>query len=328
MVVWQKPPFYTKREQPSIVKTTIEAETEHVEKEPEDEDAKIEPKNQPQDTKSIPITILTSTIIDITPPKQPESPPAAPKADRQKGKVIDDDHSPPKLVKALSKVHLDKEEKIEKVVREARLSKPELIKVVHEEATKAGVDPKILISAKGGHDFGNFGITEWNELREIISKKKNIVVQDLLNSLSKRYEKPRTTLDELRIRSNLPSPGQVLSLTLGRKNKIQELEPETRILRLECNRILLEGITFVDNLVKEQPENGMFFIDVFGDEAFQRISDIHKIDVETLLTYLVMDLNISIPVNKRFCLALRSLIVGHPDNEKLKSKKVKLERNC
>ncbi|GKB87578.1 hypothetical protein Tco_0959850 [Tanacetum coccineum] len=65
--------------------------------------------------------------------------------------------------------------------------------------------------------------------------------------------------------------------------------------------------------------------DVFGDEAFQIMSDIHKVDVDTLLTYLMMALNVSTPANQRFCLALRSLIESHPAKEKLNSKRVKLE---
>ncbi|GKC58739.1 hypothetical protein Tco_1086337, partial [Tanacetum coccineum] len=94
---------------------------------------------------------------------------------------------------------------------------------------------------------------------------------------------------------------------------------------LECNRSLPKGVSFINNLVIEQPKNGLFFIDVFGDEASQRMSDIHKVDVKTLLTYLVMYLNVSTPANKRLCLSLRSFINSHLDNEKLKSKKVKLE---
>ncbi|GJW48126.1 putative reverse transcriptase domain-containing protein [Tanacetum coccineum] len=52
--------------------------------------------------------------------------------------------------------HLDKEEKMKKAAEEVKLlemSKPELIKVVQEEATKAGVDPTILASAKSGQEF-------------------------------------------------------------------------------------------------------------------------------------------------------------------------------
>nr|GEV63933.1 hypothetical protein [Tanacetum cinerariifolium] len=76
--------------------------------------------------------------------------------------------------------------------------------------------------------------------------------------------------------------------------------------------------------VIEHPENGIFFIDVFGDEAFQRMSDIHTVDVHTLLSYMVMALNINTPTNQRLCAVMRSLSESHLDKEKLKSKKVKL----
>ncbi|GKG62210.1 hypothetical protein Tco_0632114, partial [Tanacetum coccineum] len=46
-----------------------------------------------------------------------------------------------------------------------------------------------------------------------------------------------------------------------------ELEPEIRIPGLECNKSLFEGISFVNNMVIEEPEYGMYFIDVFGDES-------------------------------------------------------------
>ncbi|GJR20928.1 hypothetical protein Tco_0969455 [Tanacetum coccineum] len=121
-----KPPSYTEGKQLSIVKTTKESRTEHVEKELEVEDVEIEPKHQPQVTEPIPITIfrpitqpnpkvetiesssrlqLTDTILEILIP-QTESSQATPKPDRER--------------------------------------------VVHEEAAKARVDPKILASAKGG----------------------------------------------------------------------------------------------------------------------------------------------------------------------------------
>ncbi|GJU11735.1 hypothetical protein Tco_1134131 [Tanacetum coccineum] len=52
--------------------------------------------------------------------------------------------------------HLDKEEKIKKAVEEAKLlpmSKPDLIKVVHKEASNVRIDPKVLLSLKGGQEF-------------------------------------------------------------------------------------------------------------------------------------------------------------------------------
>nr|GEZ52822.1 hypothetical protein [Tanacetum cinerariifolium]GEZ53141.1 hypothetical protein [Tanacetum cinerariifolium] len=128
-------------------------------------------------------------------------------------------------------------------------------------------------------NFGDFGVIEWDELREIIPKKKNQVVKDLMNSLSKRYERLRTIPKELGIRSNLPAPGQVLSITSGRKRKHIELDPDIRIPRLKCNGSLPEGVPFVNNMVIEEPKYEMFFIDVFGDEAFQRMNDMHKVDI-------------------------------------------------
>ncbi|GJS68395.1 hypothetical protein Tco_0682960 [Tanacetum coccineum] len=97
---------------------------------------------------------------------------------------------------------------MKKADEEAKLlamSKPELIKVVHEKASKAGIDPKILKSAKGGQEF-----------------KK---IQDAKMKGGKEK-----------------SWNWSLSLPMG--------------------------VPFVNNMVIEEPEYGMFFIDVFGNEAF------------------------------------------------------------
>ncbi|GKC60663.1 hypothetical protein Tco_1088261 [Tanacetum coccineum] len=78
-------------------------------------------------------------------------------------------------------------------------------------------------------------------------------------------------------------------------------------------------------MVIEEPKYGIFFTNVFGDQAFQRWNDILKVGVESLVSYLVMVVMVKTKENARFSLKLRKLIVGHPDQEKLKSKKVKLE---
>ncbi|GKB80349.1 hypothetical protein Tco_0947244 [Tanacetum coccineum] len=64
---------------------------------------------------------------------------------------------------------------------------------------------------------------------------------------------------------------------------------------------------------------------VFGDQAFQRWDDIHKVRMDSLVSYLVMDSMVKTKENVRFSLKLRKLIADHPDQDKLKSKKVKLE---
>ncbi|GJX43822.1 hypothetical protein Tco_0260498 [Tanacetum coccineum] len=175
--------------------------------------------------------------------------------------------------------------------------------------------------------FGAFGISELDELREIIPKKKNALVKDLMNSLSRRYERLKKIPEELGIHSALPAPApeQASSRSSGRKRKHMELEPETRIPGLECNRALPENVPFVNNMVIEEPEYGIFFTDEFGDQAFQRWSDIDKVGMEALVSYLVAASMVKSTENARFSMKLRKLIAEHPDQEKLKSKKVKLE---
>nr|GEV57849.1 hypothetical protein [Tanacetum cinerariifolium] len=239
--------------------------------------------------------------------------------------------------------YLDIEEKLRKAAEEERLlaiSKPEVIKVVQEEAEKIGLDPNKITSAKAGEKFkktqeaehqtinnrlkpetitdikihpktkpvvitayigtdgrnfdvhkhvafGAFGISELDELREIIPKKKNTVVQDLMNSLSRRYERIRKILEETGIESTHPAPApeQASFKSSRKKKKHMELEPE----------------------------------------AFQRWSDVDKVRMEALVSYLVAASMVKSPEKARFNMKLKKLIAEHPDQEKLKSKKVKLE---
>nr|GEW62705.1 retrovirus-related Pol polyprotein from transposon TNT 1-94 [Tanacetum cinerariifolium] len=173
--------------------------------------------------------------------------------------------------------------------------------------------------------FRAFGISEFDELRKIIPKKKNAVVKDLMNSLSQRYERLRQIPRELRIESTLPAPEQTASQTSRKKQKHMKLEPKTRIPGLECNRALPENVIFVNNMVIEEPEYEIFLTDEFGDQAFQRWSDIDKVGMEALVSHLVVASMVKSPKNARFSMKLRKLIAEHLDQEKLKSKKVKLE---
>ncbi|GKA51730.1 hypothetical protein Tco_0744926 [Tanacetum coccineum] len=104
-----------------------------------------------------------------------------------------------------------------------------------------------------------------------------------------------------------------------------ELEPTIKIRRLECNRTLPKNVPFVNNMVIEEPEYGIFFTDEFGDQAFQRWSDIDKVGMEALVSYLVAASMVQSPENARFNIKLKKLIAEHHDQEKLKSRKVKLE---
>nr|GEW78659.1 hypothetical protein [Tanacetum cinerariifolium] len=307
---------------------------------------------------SIPSTVIlptqpiTSIIIHL------ENSQATPKIDKGKGISIEYDDDPlKKLVKASSIVrpdpdepiivefiingrivylteqeiqdYRDKKEQIKKAEEEARLnaiSKPEVIKVVRKEAKKIGIHPKEAISTKAGELYKKAQDAEHEVLkRQHTKKKKNTVVKDLMNSLSRRYERLRQIPSELKIQSALPAHEQAQSQTSRRKQKHVELEPETRILGLECNRTLLENVPFVNNMVIEEPEYGIFFTDEFSDQAFQRWSDIDKVGMEALVSYLVAASMVKSLENARFNMKLRKLIAEHPDQEKLKSKKVKLE---
>nr|GEW10281.1 retrovirus-related Pol polyprotein from transposon TNT 1-94 [Tanacetum cinerariifolium] len=272
---------------PSHTEGQADANREEKSKEPKHStDANIEfigsSKSQPSITQAQPITIINPEPIIL----------------HREGKGIATDEKVEdqrKLAKASSIIRPDpdahKKEKIKKAKEEARLiaiSKLEVIKIVSEEAKKLVIHPKEAITTKDGEKFKKaqdaehevlkrqhtekFGISELDELREIIPRKKNVVVQDLMNSLSRRYERIRKNSKELGIKSAhpAPTPKQASSKSLRKKRKHIELEPEIKIPRLECNRALPENVPFVKNMVIEEPEHGIFFTDKFSNQEFQR----------------------------------------------------------
>ncbi|GJU94968.1 retrovirus-related pol polyprotein from transposon TNT 1-94 [Tanacetum coccineum] len=297
----------------------------------------------------------TGSVINITPHEQPKSPPIAPKAGRRRGIVTDDVESPKKLVKASSKVrhdpdepvrvpyeiygklyhltndeiqpYLDKEEKMKRAAEEAKVKKA--IKLINKRldqymwTTTSRLKPEPISDVKIYPNTKPVVITVYRG-----TNRRNFEVYNPFKfgdfgviELDGSYHSEKEEQDSL----PAPAPEQASSQLSGRKRKIMGLEPEIHIPGLECNRSLPENVLFINNIVIEEPEYGMFFIDIFGDEAFQRMNGIHKVDMETLLTYLVMASNITTPYNIRFCLKLNKLIENNLDQDKLKSKKVKLE---
>ncbi|GJW25408.1 hypothetical protein Tco_0039219 [Tanacetum coccineum] len=344
-------------QEPEITTRAVPISTVRPITRPNPEVALIESSSRPPFTNNIleiPIPQPNGLVINIMP--------LEPQVIQRAGKGIatSDEEFPQKLVPASTIIfnltndeiqeYLNKEEEIKKKAEEAKLlamTKSEIIKVVHEEAKKAKIDPKLVLSAKGGEQFKKiydaehqvhkrqhtkktkkamklrkkrleqYIVTELDELGLIIKKKKNKIVGELMISLGKRYERLRKIPEDLGIQSSLLAPKQAPSQSSGRKRKHMELEPEIKVPRLECNRSLPKGVPFVKNMVIEEPKYGMFFIDVFGDQSFQRMSDINKIRVDSLLTYLMMASIITIPENTRFCLKLRKLIAEYLDQEKL-----------
>ncbi|GKB99926.1 hypothetical protein Tco_0986063, partial [Tanacetum coccineum] len=144
--------------------------------------------------------------------------------------------------------------------------------------------------------FGDFGISEWDELSVIIPKKKKKVASKLTTSLRNEYERLKQIPGELGLNLSLLILEQDPSLP-KRKRKAMELEPKTYIAILHCRKELPEGVKFVNNLVIEQPKHGPFFIDAFCKEAFQRVNDVHKVETETLLGYKGMASNVKMDAN-------------------------------
>ncbi|GJW86414.1 hypothetical protein Tco_0161754 [Tanacetum coccineum] len=163
--------------------------------------------------------------------------------------------------------HMDKEERIKKVEEDAKLyaiSKPEVIKVVREEAKKLRIHPKEAITTQAGENFKKAQDAE----HEVLKKKHVEKVKKSLKLRKHKYERIRKIPKELGIKSALPAPEQVSSKSSRKNRKHMELEPEVRIPRLECNRALPENVSFVNNMVIEEPEHGIFFTDEFDDQAF------------------------------------------------------------
>ncbi|GJW78211.1 hypothetical protein Tco_0139893 [Tanacetum coccineum] len=325
VIVWQKPPSYTKGEIIQIITTT---------KKPEDEAAKTPMEQEPERPTRV---VSISTIRPITRPNpevaliESSSRPSltdpileihvvheeAEKA-RIDPKIILSAKGGEQFKKIQDAEHqVHKRQHTEKAKKAMELRKKRLeqyiwitpSKLRPEPITNVKIHPNskplVLIvyrandkrnfQVRNPFKFADFKVTELDELGPIIEKKKNKIVGELMISLGKR------------------------------KRKHIELEPEIKVPGLECNRKFHEGVPFVNNMVIEEPKYGMFFINVFGDEAFQRMSDINKVGFDALLTYLVMASNITTPKNTRFCLKLRKLIAEHPNQEMLHSKKVKLE---
>ncbi|GKD14557.1 hypothetical protein Tco_1198964, partial [Tanacetum coccineum] len=222
---------------------------------------------------AIPISSILSTVILPT-QVQPitsiivhlESSQATLKIDKRKGIATESDDDPSKkLVKASSIVHHDPDEPVRKQIKKAKeearllvISKPEVIKVVCEEVKKLSIHLKEAITTKAGELFKKAQDAEHEVLKKQHTKKvrKSLELRkhnyaSYMWTISNRL-KPEPITD-IKIHpktkpvvitvykgtmSAVPTPEQTPSQVLGRKHKHMELEPETRIHGLECNRAL------------------------------------------------------------------------------------------
>ncbi|GJZ59406.1 hypothetical protein Tco_0615222 [Tanacetum coccineum] len=184
---------------------------------------------------------------------------------------------------------------------QAHLDKEDQIRKAEEEAKRLAMTKSKV--HKRQHAKNVKRLTKLNKKRVENNDKKNFDVHNPFKFADFRITELKKISEELGIQSALLTPvlEQAPSQALGRKRKHIELEPEIK------------------------PEYGIFFTNVFGDQAFQKWNDIHKVRIDSMVSYLVMALMIKTLENARFTLKLKKLIDEHPDQEKFKSKKVKLE---
>ena len=176
--------------------------------------------------------------------------------------------------------------------------------------------------------FSEFGISELDELHPLIEKKKNVAKTQLLKSLSQRYQGLARLPQELGIQPLLTAPPPQEKSDAARSSKKRkkiESELEIQVPGLKCNRTLPEGVTFEANRVIEQPERGLFFVDGFGDQAFQRWSDIDQAGITSMVGFLMLAAPVKTSENQRFVHDLKIKIKERPDQHLLESKKQKLE---
>ncbi|GJU75318.1 hypothetical protein Tco_1272388 [Tanacetum coccineum] len=195
---------------------------------------------------------------------------------------------------------LDKQEKM----KMAEMSTSEITKVVTEVVIEASVK---ISGTKEFIQHQPVTVTMYrnNDVRdfEVLGEFK---FSDF--TIRKKYERLKEIAKTLKIDESLPLPEKNPSLPSNKKRKAIELELETYIAGLECNRKLPKGVNFVLNKVIKEPEYGLFFIDAFGDETFQRVSDVHKVKNETLVGYKLMAFNNKSASNLKFMALVDQMI--------------------
>ena len=164
----------------------------------------------------------------------------------------------------------------------------------------------------------------------ILSKKNNKCISDLLEALIKKYQELERVAKSLGIDHQQALASQGLTIpehtqSTIKKRKAVELEPKKFIAAFHCQRGLPEGVKFVHNKVIKHPEFRIFFIDEFGQKAFQRVSDIHLVETTTLLPYKLVALHYKSLENVEFTALMDKMMNERPDKVVLSTKKYKLE---
>nr|GEW08897.1 putative ribonuclease H-like domain-containing protein [Tanacetum cinerariifolium] len=184
----------------------------------------------------------------------------------------------------------DKEEKMKKAVEETKLLamfRPEVIKVIHEEAKKLEINPKKAISTKASETFKKAQDVKHEVLKREHSKKLKRLTklnrrraEEYMWTMTKRIKHEPIT--DVRIHPNTKPIVASIFRNNDKRNfdvhnpfKLKKIPEELGIQSAlpasvpeQVSSRLPEGVLFVNNMVIEEPEYGIFFTDVFGDQTF------------------------------------------------------------
>nr|GFA68295.1 hypothetical protein [Tanacetum cinerariifolium] len=198
--------------------------------------------------------------------------------------------------------HMDRQDQIRKAEEEARLfviNKPEVIKVVREDAKKLRIHLKEAITTKVGEKFKKARDAK----HEVLKKQHADKVKISLELKKHKYDNYMWTISSK------------LKLKLITDVKIH---PKTKPVVI----IVFRGINNRNFDVHNPFAFSAFSISELDE---MRWNDIQKVGIDALVSYLVSASMVQSPKNTRFNMKLKKLITEHPNQEKLKSKKVKLE---
>nr|GEV77654.1 hypothetical protein [Tanacetum cinerariifolium] len=198
------------------------------------------------------------------------------------------------LTKEQIQAHLDKEYHIKKAEEEYKrlaMTKTNVINIVQEEAKKTGIDPKKVISAKAGEKF---------------KKAQDVDVQVYKRQSTKKVKR-LTELNKKRVEQYM--------WTMSNRLKLKPITD----LKIHPNYKPAILIVYINNDKRNFEVHIPFNFRDFGITELDELGPI----IEKKKNSIVKDMMTSL--GKRFGLKLRKLIVEHPDQKKLKSKKVKLE---
>ncbi|GKE08966.1 hypothetical protein Tco_1412517, partial [Tanacetum coccineum] len=244
---------------------------EHKEEKVTEEEPKV---TQPKPIHTIitttpyPTTLITleAQVTELTAHLVPEvgGSSLTPRVDKGRGIATQTDLSPLKFVKASREVcpDLDAQGLLDK--------KEQIEQAVRRSKVAEKVVNKAKVQIKGSKDFINHQDAHFKVLTRAYNKK---------------------------LKNNDPRNFDVHKNFKFGYFGISEWDELSVIIPKKKNKVLPEGLKFENNLVIEDPEHGLFFIDAFRDEAFQRVNDVHKVNTESLFGYKVMASNVNSDAN-------------------------------